>query len=47
VQWLCKQNLPALLKKLQPRLEHNHHRLYEFQQEKNQQLQNFVQDHLK
>jgi hypothetical protein len=47
VQWLCKQNLPALLQKLQPRLEHNHHRLYEFQQEKNQQLQNFVQDHLK
>jgi hypothetical protein len=47
VQWLCKQNLPALLKKLQPRLEHNHHRLYEFQQEKNQQLQNFVHDHLK
>ena len=47
VQWLCKQNLPALLQKLQPRLDHNHHRLYEFQQEKNQQLQNFVQDHLK
>jgi hypothetical protein len=47
VQWLCKQNLPALLKKLQPRLEHNHHRLYEFEKEKNQQLQNFVQDHLK
>lgn len=47
VKWLTKQNLPALLKKLQPRLEHNHHRLYEFQQEKNQQLQNFVQDHLK
>ncbi len=47
VQWLCKQNLPALLKKLQPRLEHNHHRLYEFEKEKTQQLQNFVQDHLK
>jgi hypothetical protein len=47
VQWLCKQNLPALLQKLQPRLEHNHHRLYEFEKEKTQQLQNFVQDHLK
>lgn len=47
VQWLCKQNLPALLQKLQPRLDHNHHRLYEFEQEKTQELQQFVVSHLK
>ncbi len=47
VRWLCSQDLPALLKKLQPRLEHNHHRLYEFEREKRQELQNFVVAHLK
>jgi hypothetical protein len=47
VKWLCKQDLPALLQKLQPRLDHNHHRLYEFEKEKRQELQNFVMDHLK
>lgn len=47
VQWLCKQNLSALLQKLKPRLDHNHNRLYEFEKEKTHQLQNFVLDHLK
>ena len=47
VQWLCSQNLPALLQKLKPRLDHNHNRLYEFEREKTQQLQNFVVNHLK
>jgi hypothetical protein len=47
VQWLCKQDLPALLQKLRPRLDHNHHRLYKFEKEKRQELQNFVVDHLK
>jgi len=47
VQWLCNQNLPKLLTKLQPRLDHNHDRLYEFEQEKRLELQNFVADHLK
>ena len=47
VQWLCQQNLSALLQKLKPRLDHNHNRLYEFEKEKTQQLQNFVLDHLK
>ena len=47
VQWLCNQDLPVLLEKLKPRLDHNHNRLYEFEQEKTQQLQNFVVDHLK
>jgi len=47
VKWLCEQNLPALLEKLKPRLDHNHNRLYEFEREKTQQLQNFVVNHLK
>jgi len=47
VKWLCAQDLPALLQKLRPRLDHNHHRLYEFEQEKRQELQNFVMAHLK
>jgi len=47
VQWLCGQDLPALLEKLKPRLDHNHNRLYEFEKEKTQQLQNFIVDHLK
>jgi hypothetical protein len=47
VQWLCKQDLPVLLQKLRPRLDHNHNRLYEFEREKTQELQQFVMDHLK
>ena len=47
VKWLCEQDLSALLQKLKPRLDHNHNRLYEFEREKTQQLQNFVVDHLK
>ena len=47
VKLLCGQDLPALLQKLQPRLDHNHHRLYALEQEKRQQLQDFVVDHLK
>jgi len=47
VQWLCNQDLPQLLTKLRPRLDHNHNRLYEFEQEKRLELQNFVADHLK
>ena len=47
VEWLCQQDLSALLQKLKPRLDHNHNRLYEFEQETTQQLQNFVVSHLK
>jgi hypothetical protein len=47
VEWLCGQDLPALLQKLQPRLDHNHNRLYALEQEKTQELQQFVVDHLK
>jgi hypothetical protein len=47
MQYLCSQDLPALLQKLRPKLDHNHNRLYEFEQEKTQELQQFVVDHLK
>lgn len=47
VRWLCDQDLAKLLTKLQPRLDHNHNRLYEFEQEKRLELQNFIADHLK
>ena len=47
VKSLCGQDLPTLLQKLQPRLDHNHHRLYALEQEKRQQLQDFVVNHLK
>jgi hypothetical protein len=47
VKSLCGQNLPALLQKLQPRLDHNHHRLYALEQEKRRQLQEFVINHAK
>lgn len=47
IQWLCSQDLPALVKKLKPKLDHNHHRLYAFEQEKRRELQAFVANHLK
>lgn len=47
VQSLCGQDLPALLQKLQPRLDHNHHRLYALEKQKRQELQAFVIDYLK
>jgi hypothetical protein len=57
VQYLSKQakldfnhhikHLPLLLQKLKPKLDHNHHRLYALEQEKTQELQQFVVDHLK
>jgi hypothetical protein len=47
VHWLCQQDLPALLQKLKPRLEHNHNRLYEFEREKTQELQKFIASYLK
>ena len=47
VKWLCSQDLPLLLQKLQPRLDHNHHRLYEFEQETRQKLQDCIVAHLK
>jgi hypothetical protein len=47
VQWLCEQNLSALLEKLKPKLDHNHNRLYEFEKEKTQELQKFIAGYLK
>lgn len=47
VQSLCGQDLPALLQKLQPRLDHNHHRLYALEKQKRRELQAFVIDHAK
>jgi hypothetical protein len=47
VQWLCEQNLSALLEKLKPKLDHNHNRLYEFEKEKTQELQKFIASYLK
>jgi hypothetical protein len=47
INWLCKQNLSALLQKLKPKLDHNHNRLYEFEREKTQELQNFIASYLK
>jgi hypothetical protein len=47
VEYLCTQPLASLLQKLQPRLDHNCNRLYEFEKEKTQELQNFVVSHLK
>jgi hypothetical protein len=47
VEWLCSQDLPALLQKLQPRLDHNHHRLYALEREKIQEMQQFIVSYLK
>lgn len=47
IRWLCSQNLPSLLAHVRPRLEHNHHRLREFDQEMTQRLQQLVFDYLK
>lgn len=47
IQYLCTQDLSALLQKLRPKLDHNHNRLYAFEQETTQELQNFVVSHLK
>lgn len=47
VKWLCNQNLPALLQKLKPRLDHNHHRLYQLQEIKRQEMHELVAAYLK
>jgi hypothetical protein len=47
VQSLCTENLPALLQKLRPRLDHNHHRLYQLEQEIKQNMHALVADYLK
>ena len=47
VKWLCSQDLSALIQHVKPRLDHNHHRLRQFEKEMSQRLQEFVADHLK
>ena len=47
VKWLCGQDLPALLQKLKPKLDHNHARLYAFRQEKFDEMRAMVVSHLK
>jgi hypothetical protein len=47
VRALSDQNLPLLLAKLEPRLNHNHHRLYALEQQKRQEVQQKVLAYLK
>lgn len=47
VTWLCGQNLASLVVKLKPRLDHNHHRLYELEHIKRQELQYKILNYLK
>lgn len=47
VKCLCQQNLQALLSKLRPRLDHNHHRLYELDREIQAHMREMILDHLK
>ena len=46
VHWLTQQDLPQLLTKLKPRLDHNHHRLYQLEQEKKQEMHQLVSKYL-
>lgn len=39
VEWLSKQNHPALLQKVRPILDHNHDNLYRFQKQKLKEMQ--------
>jgi hypothetical protein len=47
VKWLSQQNHTELLQKIKPILDHNHNRLYAFQQEKFDEMRELVQGHLK
>ena len=47
VKWLSKQDPVALLQKIKPILDHNHARLYEFRQEKFDEMRSMVVSHLK
>lgn len=47
VQYLSKDNLPQLMAKLKPRLDHNHHRLYALEQEIRQDMHQLVAGYLK
>lgn len=47
VKWLCQQDLAAILEHLQPRLDHNHHRLYALERTKRDEMRQLVMGHLK
>jgi hypothetical protein len=47
VEWLSKQNHPALLQKVRPILDHNHDRLYRFKEQQINSMQDLVLGHLK
>jgi hypothetical protein len=47
VRWLSQQNHTELLSKVKPILDHNHHRLYEFRQEKYAEMQRMIEPHLR
>lgn len=42
IQYLCDQNMPALMTKLKPQLDHNHHRLYQLDQEMRQNMHQLI-----
>ena len=47
VKWLSQQDHPVLLQKVKPILDHNHNRLYEFRQEKFDEMRRLIESHLK
>jgi len=47
VKWLSKQNHTELLQKVKPILDHNHARLYEFREEKFNEMRAMILHHLK
>lgn len=47
IQSLCNQNLPAVLQKLRPRLDHNHHRLYQLEREIKHSMHELIAGYLK
>lgn len=47
VKWLSQQNHSALLAKVKPILDHNHHRLFAFQQEKRDEMHRRIAGYLK
>jgi hypothetical protein len=47
VQYLSQQDHPALLQKVRPLLDHNHHRLFEFRQQKRDQMRTLIDAYLK
>jgi hypothetical protein len=47
VIWLSQQNHADILQKVKSVLDHNHNRLYEFRQEKFDQMRHMIEPHLK